>query len=55
MIRKPAVLDNIDEPNFSLSSMGSLQIANLLKALSLKGTLVAAYQSQPMYLNYSID
>ncbi len=46
LIRKPAVLF-IDEPTSGLSSMGSLQIANLLKALSLKGTLVIAVIHQP--------
>ncbi|MCO5260066.1 MAG: ATP-binding cassette domain-containing protein [Crocinitomicaceae bacterium] len=46
LIRKPAILF-IDEPTSGLSSMGSLQIMNLLKALSLKGTLVIAVIHQP--------
>lgn len=46
LIRKPAILF-VDEPTSGLSSLGSLQIMNLLKALSIKGTLIIAVIHQP--------
>lgn len=46
LIRNPSILF-VDEPTSGLSSVGSLQIMNLLKDLSLKGTLVFVVIHQP--------
>lgn len=46
LIRNPAVLF-VDEPTSGLSSIGSLKIMNILKELSLKGTLVFVVIHQP--------
>lgn len=46
LIRNPSILF-VDEPTSGLSSIGSLKIMNLLKDLSLKGTLVFVVIHQP--------
>lgn len=46
LIRNPSILF-VDEPTSGLSSIGSLKIMNILKNLSLKGTLVFVVIHQP--------